>query len=63
MSNNKEKCKTCRYRADRGEFGCNYILIEGHSRGCSVANCTRYEKGKRLQVRDKIPWSTKEIMI
>lgn len=55
--NNRKKCKTCKYRADRGEWKCNYILIEGHSRGCSVENCTKYKKGKRLPVRENIPWS------
>ena len=43
-----KKCRTCVYRAsDYHMNGCDYILIEGHSRGCSVEECDRYIKGKR----------------
>nr|DAO53276.1 MAG TPA: API3 pepsin inhibitor-3 [Caudoviricetes sp.] len=27
--------------------GCNYIGVEGHSRGCTVENCTVYVKGRK----------------
>lgn len=46
-------CKTCQYRM--GQYGkaramnCNYIEIEGHSRGCSVEECNVYKKGKRIK--------------
>ena len=26
---------------------CNYILCEGHSRGCSAKACTKYQEGKK----------------
>lgn len=26
---------------------CDYILYEGHSRGCSISKCDKYKKGKR----------------
>ena len=40
-----EKCKSCLYYCSRTET-CDYILIVGHSRGCSVKNCDRYENNK-----------------
>lgn len=48
-------CKTCRYRPDptmtkRG-MGCDYLDLAGHSRGCSVADCDKYEKGDRMKKR------------
>lgn len=50
----REKCKTCRYRAraDKGG-GCDYIEIAGHSRGCDVEDCDRYVRGKRLEIKRK----------
>lgn len=52
---NKDRhlCKTCQYRM--GQYGkvramnCNYIEIEGRSRGCSVEDCNVYKKGKRIK--------------
>ena len=43
-------CKTCKYRATEYErkvqdFGCAYILIKNHSRGCKTSYCTVYEEG------------------
>ena len=47
----KKKCKTCIYRAaDTDPNGCDFILIKGHSRGCPVEECDRYEKGKRIGI-------------
>lgn len=48
-----EACKTCRYRPDkrmsqRG-MGCDYLDLVGHSRGCSVEDCDKYEKGNRME--------------
>ncbi len=38
----------CIYRACRtGLGGCNYIGVEGHSRGCTVENCAVYVKGRK----------------
>lgn len=46
----KKKCPSCIYRGDaQGKNGCDYILITGHRRGCSVDECIKYEKGKRKQ--------------
>ena len=46
----EKKCKTCKYRAARQELnGCDYILIAGHSRGCPVKECDKYEEGKRVE--------------
>lgn len=43
-------CRTCRYRGASGLNGCDYILFEGHSRGCKVEECSRYERGARKRV-------------
>ena len=37
------KCKTCFYKGrPESDLGCEYILIEGHSRGCSIDECDKY---------------------
>ena len=42
----KRKCGTCRFRQTTPYCGnCNYLSIAGHSRGCPIIGCTRYEKG------------------
>lgn len=44
-----KKCSTCKYRASGySRHGCNYYYIKGTIRGCSVANCTKYEEGERI---------------
>jgi hypothetical protein len=44
------KCKTCKYRAAEQDLhGCDYNLITGLSRGCSVRECNKYEKGKKIR--------------
>lgn len=46
-----KKCSTCKYRAaDRSNNGCNYYYIVGSIRGCSVANCIKYEEGERISL-------------
>lgn len=53
----RSSCAKCKY-SSRGAgqnyenptyYTCDYILIEGHSRGCSQTNCDKFEeeKGKR----------------
>ena len=49
----RHKCKTCRYRATDKKNGCDYISVEGHSRGCSVEECSVYEKGHPLSKRKR----------
>lgn len=51
MSNEKEeiKCPTCIFRAWPGtggkpSYSCEYILLTGKVRGCSVENCVKYIK-------------------
>lgn len=50
----REKCKTCQYRAgsSNSKSGCDYIEHTGRSRGCSVADCDKYEKGDRLILKE-----------
>lgn len=43
-------CRTCRYRGYGGLNGCDYIVFKGHSRGCKVEECSRYERGARKRV-------------
>lgn len=47
----RKKCRTCMYRGKKN--GCDYIEIVGHSRGCSVEECTVYEKGNPKTKGDK----------
>ena len=53
----REACKTCIYRPDtitsRVGIGCDYLSLIGHSRGCSVENCDKYEKGSRMEKKRK----------
>lgn len=47
------KHKNCVYRGhispinQSTEECCDYILIEGHSRGCPISECNKYRRGKR----------------
>lgn len=46
----RHACNTCRYRtktvhARQNGMKCNYIEQVGHSRGCEVEDCDKYEKG------------------
>lgn len=46
-----KKCKTCKYRGKADQFiGCEFILHFGRSRGCSVEECDKYEKGPRQRL-------------
>lgn len=51
----RKQCKTCVYRGWNQEYACNYIAITGQMRGCPPSpNCTRYQKGKRIQKEWKL---------
>lgn len=40
--------KTCYYAGKFGaDFCCDYLVIEGHSRGCKPEECDKYIKKKR----------------
>lgn len=51
----RKKCKTCKYRPPSAlkanGAGCDYLDLVGHSRGCAVEDCDRYEKGSRINKR------------
>ena len=54
------KCRFCKFRAAKTDVNrCDYILITGHRRGCSVKDCDKYEKGERLPIRKEICYSEK----
>lgn len=43
-----KRTKSCKYGTRTSGFGiCDYIGIEGHSRGCPVEGCTKYVRRKR----------------
>lgn len=45
----REQCRKCGYGSVHtfaGHINCNYILIEGHMRGCPVENCKRFRPGR-----------------
>lgn len=47
-------CRTCIYRGRPTQVGnCNYVMIEGHSRGMPAAECTVYQEGRK---RKKTLW-------
>ena len=46
-------CLYCKYRSDHPTAnGCDYAGIMEHSRGCTVEECTVYEKGARLKMKE-----------
>ena len=50
----RHKCKTCMFRTtgyNAKGAGCSYIEITGHSRGCSVEECSVYQKGNVVSKR------------
>lgn len=50
----RHKCKTCMFRTtgyNAKGAGCSYIEITGHSRGCSVEECSVYQKGDVVSKR------------
>lgn len=49
----RHKCRTCMLRATGNTkgAGCSYIEITGHSRGCSVEECSVYQKGDAVSKR------------
>ena len=49
----RHKCRTCMFRAtgNTNGAGCSYIEITGHSRGCSVEECSVYQKGDAVSKR------------
>lgn len=49
------KHKDCKYRGSIDhQTCCEYILVTGHKRGCTIADCDKYEKGRRRRVRKQI---------
>lgn len=47
----RHKCKTCMFQTtgyNAKGAGCSYIEITGHSRGCSVEECSVYQKGNAV---------------
>lgn len=43
----RPSCQGCRYQGARG--GCNFLLVNGYSRGCKAENCDKYEVGKKTR--------------
>lgn len=59
METVKEHCKhkDCAYRGHVSPMNtstdetCDYVLLEGHPRGCPISQCDKYRKGKRKMTR------------
>ena len=61
----KKDCfhKDCMYRGRiAGYETCDYALMVGHSRGCSISGCDKYRKGKRSRRSELngVCWSADE---
>lgn len=49
------KHKDCMYRGKiDNKDCCDYLWTTGHKRGCSIANCDKYKKGRRRKTRAQI---------
>lgn len=54
LNADRHLCRTCVYRGRPTQVGnCNYVMIEGHSRGMPVAECKVYKEGRK---RKKALW-------
>lgn len=52
-NSDRHLCKTCKFRSNRPTVNsCDYAGLMKHSRGCKVEECTKYEKGARMRVKD-----------
>lgn len=55
---NKKKCGTCIYRSAKEDiYGCDFILITGHMRGCSASECNKYKRGRKIKAAKNPRWS------
>ena len=46
-----KRCHKCQYRGpENGAQCCDYILHTGHMRGCSILECDKFVKGRKLKV-------------
>ena len=43
----RHACKTCRYRGEKVNSGCDYYVLTDRERGCDPADCDKYIKGDR----------------
>ena len=52
-NSDRHLCKNCKFRSNRPTVNsCDYAGLMKHSRGCKVEECTKYEKGARMRVKD-----------
>ena len=52
-NSDRHLCKTCKFRSNRPTVNsCDYTGLMNHSRGCKVEECTKYEKGARMKMKD-----------
>lgn len=52
-NSDRHLCKTCKFRSNRPTVNsCEYAGLMKHSRGCKVEECTKYEKGARMKMKD-----------
>ena len=52
-NSDRHLCKTCKFRSNRPTVNsCDYAGLMKHSRGCKVEECTKYETGARMKMKD-----------
>ena len=52
-NSDRHLCKTCKFRSNWPTVNsCDYAGLMKHSRGCKVEECTKYEKGARMKMKD-----------
>lgn len=52
-NSDRHLCKTCKFRSNQPTVNsCDYAGLMKHSRGCKVEECTKYEKGARMKMKD-----------
>lgn len=52
-NSDRHLCKTCKFRSSRPTVNsCDYAGLMKHSRGCKVEECTKYEKGTRMKMKN-----------
>lgn len=54
-TNKSTHCASCQYAGwfNSPSICCNYLLIEGKSRGCQARYCNKYVKGPRIKVEEE----------
>lgn len=55
LANDRPECRKCQYYEKQSIGICQYILVTGKSRGCSVADCEHWKDPKPKEKRQQAP--------